>query len=66
MLDKKVSDPRYFFKIDEQEKKKIHFDYMDVRDAIDKLSVNASAGPAILLKETRDNLSEPLTLLWTK
>ena len=43
---------------------------MDVRDAIDQLSANAAAGPdgmpAILLKEARDNLSEPLTLLWTK
>ena len=43
---------------------------MDVRDAIDQLSVNASAGPdgipAVLLKEARDNLSEPLTILWTK
>ena len=43
---------------------------MDVRDAIDELSINASAGPdgilAVLLKEARDNLSEPLTILWTE
>ena len=41
---------------------------MDIRDAIDQLSVNALAGPdsvpAILLKKARYNLSEPLTLLW--
>ena len=71
MLDKKVTDPKEFFKIDESTKiGNIHFDYMDVRDAIDQLSLNASAGPdgvpAILLKEARDNLSEPLTLIWTK
>ena len=71
MLDKKVTDPEDFFKIDETTKiANVHFDYMDVRDAIDQLSVNASAGPdgvpAILIKEARDNLCEPLTLIWTK
>ena len=42
---------------------------MDVRDAIDQLSANSAAGPdgmsAVLLKQVRDNLSEPLTMLWT-
>ena len=68
--DNKVNDPKNFFKTNENTKiSNIHFDYMDVRDAIDQLSVNAAAGPdgvpAILLKEARDNLSEPLTLIWT-
>ena len=68
--DNKVNDPKNFFKTNENTMiSNIHFDYMDVRDAIDQLSVNAAAGPdgvpAILLKEARDNLSEPLTLIWT-
>ena len=66
-----VEDPKEFFKTSENTKiYNVHFTYMDVRDAIDELSVNASAGPdgmpAILLKEARDNLSEPLTILWTE
>ena len=46
------------------------FNYTDVREAIDKLSVNASAGPdgipAILLKRCKEVLSHPLTTLWQK
>ena len=69
--EKKVHNPNEFFKTSEKTKiSNIHFNYMDVREAIDQLSANASAGPdgmpAILLKEARDNLSEPITLLWTK
>ena len=67
--DKKVINPEEFFKITEKTKiSNIHFNYMDIREAIDQLSVNASAGPdgvpAIFLKRARDNLSEPLTILW--
>ena len=43
---------------------------MDVREAIDQLSLNSAAGPdgmpAVLLKQARDNLGGPLTMLWTK
>ena len=43
---------------------------MDVREAIDKLSTHASAGPdgvpAILLKKCKETLSFPLTILWQK
>ena len=43
---------------------------MDVREPIDKLSVNAAAGPdgvpAILLKKCKDVLSHPLACLWQK
>ena len=66
----KRNDPTDFFKTTENTKKtfNVHFDYMDVRDAIDQLSANAAAGPdgmpAVLLKKNRDNLSEPLTMLW--
>ena len=48
----------------------VHFNYQDIRDAIDELSPNASAGPdgipAILLKKCRDVLSQPLEILWKK
>ena len=48
----------------------ILFTYMDVREAIDKLSVNAAAGPdgvpAILLKKCKDVWSHPLACLWQK
>ena len=41
---------------------------MDVREAIDKLSINAAPGPdgipAILLKKRKESLSIPLTILW--
>ena len=48
----------------------VTFNYTDVREAIDKLSVSASAGPdgvpAILLKKCKEVLSHPLTSLWQK
>ena len=48
----------------------IYFTYMDVCEAIDKLSVNAAAGPdgvpAILLKKCKDVLSHPLACMWQK
>ena len=41
----------------------INFNYMDIREAIDQLSVNASAGPdgvpAIFLKKARETLVNP-------
>ena len=67
----KIYDPTKFFKTAENKKIfNFHFDYMDVRNAIDRLSANSAAGPdgmpAVLLKQARDNPSEPLTMLWTK
>ena len=48
----------------------VPFNFQDIRDAIDELSPNASAGPdgipAILLKKCRDVLSHPLEILWRK
>ena len=70
--DEKIENVEIFFKETEAENKidTIFFTEMDVRDAIDKLSNNAAAGPdgipAILLKKCKDALSEPLTILWQK
>ena len=48
----------------------ITFEPADVEEAIDELSTNSAAGPdqfpAMLLKQCKKNLSEPLYLLWKK
>ena len=68
----KITDEKAFFKETENNEKleTVFFTELDVRDAIDKLSNNAAAGPdgipAILLKKCRDELSEPLAILWQK
>ena len=66
--DKKVKDAKEFFKTDENAKiTDLLVTYEDIKDAIDKLSTNASAGPdgvpAILLKEAKENLCFPLASL---
>ena len=71
-IEAKINDEKEFFKetITPEKIETVIFTEMDVRDAIDKLSNNAAAGPdgipAILLKKCRDSLSEPLTILWQK
>ena len=70
--EKKVDDAEEFFKETNNEDKMndIVFTFRDVEEAIDELSVDASAGPdgipAILLKQCKKSLSEPTTILWKK
>ena len=67
----KSNDPTQFCKATEPTNIfNVYFGYMDVRAAIDQLSVNTSAGPdgmpVVLIKQARDNLIEPFTMLGTK
>ena len=70
--DSMIDDAKDFFEESTSDNKieNMPFTYIDVREAIDKLSVNAAAGPdgvpAILLKKCKESLSHPLVLLWNK
>ena len=69
--DKIVDDPKVFFKREENTKfSNVFCNNTDIREAIDKLSKNAAAGPdgipAILIKEAKDELSIPLSIIWQK
>ena len=67
---KKVDNAEDFFIETNSEDKidDIVFTFREVEEAIDELSVDASAGPngipPNLLKSTKKTLSEPLTILW--
>ena len=70
--DSKVEDPHDFFRDSDNKDKidNVFFNLEDVRDAIDKLSPRASAGPdgvpAILLKKCKENISIPLQIIFKK
>jgi len=70
--DAEINNAKDFFKGTDSDEtiNNVIFNYEDIRNAIDELSSNASAGPdgipAILLKKCRDALSKPLEILWSK
>ena len=70
--DAKVNNPKDFFQTSPNENtvKGIQFTTQDVKEAINNLSQNAAAGPngvpAILLKKCRDQISEPLEMIFKK
>ena len=70
--DAKVENPEEFFEKGENkdEINSIHFTESDVKDAIDKLSQNAAAGPdgipAVLIKKCKDEVAKPLYMIFRK
>ena len=68
----KVNNPKEFFQSSPNEEKieNVHFTTKDVKEAINELSQNAAAGPdgipAILLKKCRDQIAEPLEIIFKK
>ena len=67
----RIEDPTDFFKTTTNDDpiKTVFFNYQDVRDAIEKLSPSAAAGPdgvpVILLIKCKETLSEPLEIIFT-
>ena len=70
--DSKIKDPEDFFQTTSSDDpiRTLFFNYQDVREAIEKLSSSAAAGPdgipAILLLKCKETLSEPLELIFNK